>query len=305
MSRPKYSNQNPGFSKLKKSSKKLHSTLTVIGLLIGLWYLPAWFLGFLDKGPQTTYGFTLATFFVCFGLYHLWRQKKQITQLTANYIERRLGYCLILGGVLLFPISRVALWPQAILWASILVGIALSNWGWQFYRQQSLIVLSSLVIAYPRPAAAARSLWEAFTPYEILERVMANAGAWALRLFNWPATASESFVNVPQGSVDVYWDCNGFDMALTVIAASLVIGLLRKQSRLQILSFMSVGIVAALIFNISRVMLMTIALVHWGDRWLNFWQGSLGSLLFSGCVLAAYYLIVTNITSKDTQVSIN
>ncbi len=298
MSRPQYSNQNSIFSKLKNSPKNFHTTLTIIGLLIGLWYLPAWFSGFLDKGPQTAYGFTLSAFFVCSGLYHLWRQKQRITQLKATHAERRLGYFLILGGVLLFPVCRFALWPQAILWAFILVGIALSNWGWQFYRQQSLIVLSFLITAYPRPAAAARSLWEAFTPYEYLERVMANAGAWALRLFDWPATASESFVNVPQGSVDVYWDCNGFDMALTVIAASLVIGLLRKQSRLQIFSFMGVGIVIALLFNITRVMIMTIALVHWGDYWLNFWQGPLGSQLFAGCVLAAYYLIVTNITPK-------
>ncbi|MFG6096346.1 cyanoexosortase C [Leptothoe sp. ISB3NOV94-8A] len=298
MFQPQKLNQTSIFSKLKNSPKNLHSILTIIGLLIGLWYLPAWFLGFLDKGLQSTYGFTLAAFFVCFGLYHLWRQRKQITQLKATHTERRLGHFLILGGVLLFPICRFALWSQAILWASILIGIALSNWGWQFYRQQPIIVLSFLVTVYPRPAAAARSLWEAFTPYEYLERVMAHAGAWALRVFNWPATASESFVNVPQGSVDVYWDCNGFDMALTVIAASLVIGLLRKQSRLQILSFMGVGIVTALLFNIPRVMLMTIALVHWGDRWLNFWQGPLGSQLFSGCVLAAYYLIVTNITPK-------
>ena len=288
------------FSKLKNSPKNLHSALTIIGLLIGLWYFPTWFLGFLDKGQHSTYGLTLAAFFVCFGLYHLWRQRKRITRFKATHAERRLGHCLILGGVLLFPVCRFALWPQAILWVSIFAGIALSNWGWQFYRQQRLIVLSFLVIAYPRPAAAARSLWEAFTPYEYLERVMAHAGAWALRLFGWPATASESFVNVPQGSVDVYWDCNGFDMALTVIAASLVIGLLRKQSRLQILSFMGVGIVAALIFNISRVMLMTMALMYWGDRWLSVWQGPLGSQFFSGCVLAAYYLIVTNITPKTT-----
>lgn len=245
----------------------------------------------MDRGPQDTDGFTLATCFVGLSFYLLWRQQKQIALLKASEEDRLLGYILILCGVLLFPFCRFAIWPQALLWAIILAGIACCSWGMQFFRQQ-LLVMSALVTVYPQPGVTARLLWQALTPYEFLERGMAQAGAWALRLFGWQAVTVDALVVFPEGAVDVEWGCNGFDMALTMVVSGLVMGLFLKQSRLRILGFIAIGIVASLVFNVPRVMLLAVASVYWGPAAFEFWHGPWGGQLFSGVLFTMYYYAV-------------
>ncbi|MGB3312373.1 MAG: cyanoexosortase C [Nodosilinea sp.] len=272
--------------------RSLHGSLVLLGLFVGLCYLPTWAFGLFDRGPQSSDGLTLATCFVGLSLYLLWKQRPQLTLLEASEEDQLLGHMLIIAGVGLFPFCRFAIWPQAILWALILAGIAFSTWGMRFFAQHQLLVVAALATVYPQPTQTARLLWEAITPYKFLERWMAQAGAGALQLIGWPATAVQSLVTFPEGAVDVDWGCNGFDMALTMAVTGLVMGAFLKQSRGKTLGFIGIGIVAALIFNVPRIMLLAVASVYWGQGWFGFWHGPWGGQLFTGALFTVYYYTV-------------
>jgi len=276
-------------SPLQSCLKSFHGSLILLGLFIGLCYLPTWAIGLLDRGPQSSDGFTLATCFVGLSLYLLWKQRQQIAVLEASEEDQLLGHMLIIAGIGLFPFCRFAIWPQAILWALILSGIALSTWGIRFFAQHQLLVVVALATVYPQPTEIARLLWQSITPYKFLERWMAQAGAGALQLFGWPSTAVQSLVTFPEGAVDLDWGCNGFDMALTMAVTGLVMGVFLKQSWGRTLGFISLGVVAALVFNIPRVMLLAVASVYWGHEWFNFWHGPWGGQLFTGILFTVYY----------------
>nr|WP_275333836.1 cyanoexosortase C [Nodosilinea sp. TSF1-S3]MDF0367321.1 cyanoexosortase C [Nodosilinea sp. TSF1-S3] len=272
--------------------RSFHGSLVLLGLFVGLCYLPIWLAGLLDRVPQSSDGFTLATAFVGLSLYMLWKQHRQLAQLEASEADRLLGHMLIIAAIGLFPFCRFAIWPQAILWALILSGIACSTWGLRFFAQHQLLVAAALATVYPRPTVPVRLLWEAITPYKFLERWMAQAGAGALQLLGWPATAVQSLVTFPEGAVDVNWGCNGFDMALIMAVTGLVMGVFLKQSWKKTLGFVGIGIVAALAFNVPRIMLLAVASVYWGQSWFDFWHGPWGGQLFTGLLFTVYYYTV-------------
>jgi exosortase len=284
--------------------RSLHGSLVLLGFLIGLCYLPSWLAGLLDRGPQDSDGVTLATCFVGLTLYLLWKQRQQLALLKASEEDRLLGHMLIIAGIGLFPFCRFAIWPQAILWALILSGIALSTWGISSFTQHQLLVVAALATVYPQPTRTAQLLWQAITPYKFLERWMAQAGAGALQLLGWPATAVQSLVTFPEGAVDVDWGCNGFDMALTMAITGLVMGAFLKQSRGKVIGFMAIGIVAALLFNIPRVMLLAVASVYWGHGWFQFWHGPWGGQLFTGVLFTVYYYAVMGIANRRPKKTI-
>lgn len=286
------------FGWIRSSTKRFHGRLVLMGLSVGLCYLPVWVAGLVDRGPQSTDGFTLATCLVGLGFYFLWQQRKQLILLKANEEDRLLGHILILTGIILFPFCRFAIWPQALLWLVILAGIAFSTWGLSFFKGHLLVAVSASLAVYPQPTMTARLLWEAVTPYQYLERMMAQAGAWALRLFGLKANAVDSLVTMPEGAVDIYWGCNGFDMALTTMAAGLIIGLFLKQSWQKITIFVILGAILSLIFNVPRIMLLAIASVYWGPAWFHFWHGPWGGQIFSGVLFTIYYYIVMGMTQK-------
>lgn len=279
-------------STVQSSLKSFHGCLVLIGLFIGLWYLPSWLLGLLDRGPQSSDGLTLATCLVGLAAYLLWKEHRQLTRFNASEEDQFIGHLLIIAGVILFPFCQFALWPQALLWALILTGIALSSWGIPFFRQYPLLIALTLATVYPRPTVTSRLLWEAVTPYKFLERWMAEAGAGALRLIGWPAEAVQSLVTFPEGAVDVDWGCNGFDMALSMALAGVVMGVLLKQNWQQTTGFVVIGILAALISNVPRIMLLAIAAVYWGQEAFDFWHGPWGGQLFTGVLFTVYYYAV-------------
>lgn len=275
----------------------------LLGLSMGLWYLPTWLAGLLDRGPQSTDGFTLAACFVGLSLCLLWRQRQQLALLKSAEEDRLLGIILIVCGVVLFPFCRFAIWPQALLWALVLAGIALSCWGMDFFWRHQLLAGSVLVTVYPQPMLTARLLWEAVVPYRFLEQVMAQAGAGALRLFGWQAAAVETLITLPEGAVDIDWGCNGFDMALTMAIAGLVMGLFLQQSQVKICGFVAIGVAAALLFNVPRVMLLAVASVYWGAGWFEFWHGPWGGQLFSGVLFTVYYYVVMGLANREQKVA--
>jgi exosortase len=287
--------------RLKTYLKSFHGSLILLGLFVGLCYLPTWAVGLIDRGPQSSDGFTLATCLVGLSLYLLWKQHRQLNLLEASEEDRLLGHMLIIAGVGLFPFCRFALWPQAILWSLILAGIALSTWGVQFFLNHPLLAAAVLATVYPRPTMTTRLLWEGLTPYRFLERGMAQAGSGALQLFGWPARAVESLVTFPEGAVDVNWGCNGFDMALTMAITGLVMGVFLKQPKGKTLGFVAIGIVAALLFNVPRIMLLAVASVYWGRGWFDFWHGPWGGQLFTGVLFTVYYYAVMVMVNQRSK----
>jgi exosortase len=277
---------------LRSGFKNFHGRLCLAGLLIGLCYLPAWVIGLFDRGPQSMGGFTLATYFVGLAAYFGWRHYKSLMSLSAVEADRLIGSIFIFCGIVLFPFCRFALWPQAIIWGTILIGIALSTWGMRFFQQCPMLATTLLLSVYPKPAITARIVWELFTPHAYLEKIMAKAGALGLALSGLPASSNQTLVIFPTGAVDVRWGCNGFDMALSMIVAGFIMGMLLQQNRWRVTIFIIVGVALALSFNIARIMLMALASVYWGENWFDFWHGLWGGQIFSTFLLTVYYYSV-------------
>ncbi|NJN87397.1 MAG: cyanoexosortase C [Leptolyngbyaceae cyanobacterium SL_7_1] len=196
-------------------------------------------------------------------------------------------------------IFRAELWSQAAIWLLILVGIVVSTWGSRFFWQYPLTTFLVPLSVYPRPGISARILWETLTPPYVLERLMAWGGALALRGIGQPAEASGILISLPMGSVQVNWGCNGFNMAFAMAVTGLLFGLFFKLDRTKIVSLVAMGIVLALVFNVPRIMLVTLAAVYWGDKWFQFWHGSWGAQIFVGILFTAYYYLVMAIIDRS------
>lgn len=278
-----------------------HNRIVLCGLLVGLCYLPVWLSGLISRASQGSSGLPLIAAVVFLGLQQLWNQRQQLAKMKAPDEDRLLGHVLILCSVVLFPFCRFAIWSQALLWLLALIGIAFSSWGMRFFGKYSLPCLLLLLSVYPKPGVTARILWDGISPPRFLEQIMATAGAAALRVIGQPATAEGIAVKFPSGAVAVNWGCNGFNMAFTMAAAGLILGLFYKQSWLRIVGIIALGVILALIFNIPRIMLLAIAAVYWGDQAFKFWHGSIGGQLFAGVLFTIYYYAVMAIINRKPK----
>jgi exosortase/archaeosortase family protein len=287
---------------LKSAITHWHGRFVLMGLAMGLVYLQAWLPGLVVRAAQGSAGLPLIGATVALGLSQLWTNRKAIAQLQASEADQVTGHLLILCSVLAFPFCRFAVWPQAILWLLILAGIAISSWGIQFFARYPLPTLLMIITAYPKPGIFARTVWQALTPYKFLEQIMAQAGAAALRAIGQPAVSEGSLLAIPPaGAVDVDWGCNGFNMAFTMAAAGLIMGLFYKQRWYATLAIMAVGTVLALIFNVPRIMLLAIASIHWGEESFNFWHGHWGGQIFSTVLFTVFYYAVMALINRTPK----
>ena len=71
-------------------------------------------------------------------------------------------------------------------------------------------------------------------------------------------------------------------MAITIAAAGLFMGLLYKQKRTQMIWLTGLGAMIALLANVPRLMLVTIAHVYWGEWWFTFGTASGADKFFQG-----------------------
>ena len=105
MVQPQRSHRAFLFSWIGHCTQNFRGWLVLLGLSAGLWYLPTWIGGLIDRGPQSTDGFTLATCFVGLSFYFLWRQWGQLAILSASEEDRLLGYilnhlrCVVVSGL--------------------------------------------------------------------------------------------------------------------------------------------------------------------------------------------------------------
>ena len=134
---------------------------------------------------------------------------------------------------------------------------------------------------------------------------MASVASVGMRAIGFPATQQGVFITFPEGAVEVGWGCNGLDMAITIAAAGLFMGLLYKQERSQMTWLIAIAVVITLAANIPRLMLVTIAHVYWGPWWFHFWHGFWGGQIFSGVLFTIYYYVVEALVNRSTNQTTN
>jgi exosortase/archaeosortase family protein len=288
-----------GHNYLRRLCKTTHGRIVLSGLAIGLCYLPVWLFILFKRTGRGSASMALLLPLLFLAFHELWKHRKELAAVSVPEEDRLLGHILILSGVVLFPFCRFAIWSQSILWLMILAGIACSSWGMGFFRKYLLSTVLIALSVYPRPGETARILWEAFTPPYLLNRFMAWAAALGLQAIGHPAQVVHDFyISLPQGAVEVGWGCNGFSMASNIAIAGLVLGLFLKQRWSKITILMGIGVVLSLVFNVPRVMLVTIASVYWGKYWFDFWHHSWGAQIFVSVIFTIYYYGVMAIVKQ-------
>lgn len=297
---------------LQTGLKTTHNRIVLLGLVVVLGYLSFWSGMLILRSFKGSSSGMLQLAAMSLGAYQLWNQYQCLEKLTAPEEDQLLGHILIFSGVLLFPICLIATWSQAMVSALImamvcviiLVGIACSNWGVRFFSTHPVPTFLICLGLLPKPAEISRAIWRSFTEPDLLERFMAWAGSAALRAIGQPATVDGIFISLPGGSVEVGWGCNGFDMAMTMIVASLVLGLFLKQSGLKVMALMVIGATLALVSNIPRIMLVTYAAVYWGKYWFDFWHDSWGGQIFVSVMFTIYYYVIMAVLKRGGSKSI-
>ncbi|MEP0997430.1 cyanoexosortase C [Leptolyngbya sp. SLC-A1] len=270
---------------------------------MGLIYLPVW-LGYLvPRALKGKVGWFLVLCMLGLAAAELWNRRSVLKALRASEEDRLLGQLLIVGAAVLFPFCRFAIWPQAFLWLVILAGIACSTWGVSFFGRFMVPAALIGLTTYPRIGFISRFIWDFFAPYQFLEIKMAEVSSAAMRAIGFPAVQEGVFITFPEGAVEVGWGCNGLDMALSIAATGFFMGILYKQKPRQMAMLIGIAVLISLLFNIPRLMLVTIAHVYWGKWWFDFWHGFWGGQIFVGVLLTAYYYAMMALIEKSDKKS--
>jgi len=287
---------------LKQSVQNNHNRIVTCGLVVVLVYWITW-LGMIweaiahgESTPLLNIGF------IYLGLDALWRQRLQLATLSASEEDRLVGYLLILGGAAFFPFCLSSVSLQSLLCMIILLGMALSTWGVEFFKRNLLPIALLMVSIYPDLGFLANSLRKTLTGQQ-LEYSMAWLGGLALSAIGQPVTVEGSILSLSttieaKKAVEVASGCSGFDMAFVLAGVGLIMGLFFKRSWSKIAALVATGIALALIFNVPRIMLLSFAVVYWGKESFEFWHGGIGGQIFATILLTIYYYIAMAMLRK-------
>ena len=287
----------------RQGLRTYHSRLVSLGILVGLLFWPLWLYDIILGTFHGAASLLIASAFAL-GLYQLWSQRTALAQLRASADDRWLGHVVIITGLGAAPFCAFAEWSQKLIWLMILFGIAVSTWGFSFFGKYSAAVFLVAIGLFPQPTAVGKAVWEIFTPPEMLERFMAWVGAGGLNLIGQSAEASNTLIALPGGTVRVDWGCSGYDLACIAAVASLLMALFFKQSLIKTLLIIGIGIVLALVANVPRIMLMSMASAYWGKESFEFWHGFWGGQIFLSLLFTVHYYavmaLVNHRSSKQT-----
>lgn len=289
---------------LHQSVKTPHNLIVACGLLVGLCYLPFW-LADLVIGTLHGAASLLMVAAIGLGLYQLWCNRHHLAKLNASDADEWLGHIIVVGGALLSPFCFFTEWSQRLIWILILVGIACSSWGMQFFQRYPIPTFLIGMGLFPQPTVVGKAIWETFTPPQMLERFMAWSGSLGLQAIGQSATVTNTIISLPGGAVDVAWGCSGFDMATIIAVASLVLALFLKQPLPKVIVLMMFGVILALLANIPRIMLMAMAEVYWGKAAFEFWHGFWGGQIFSTILFTIYYYVVMAVVKQRSLKMMN
>jgi exosortase/archaeosortase family protein len=282
-----------GFKFLRHFTRTNHGKILLCGLLVGLIYLPSW-IRFITVFTLIGSIFPLVSLSATYlGLTELWDNRQQIARYSASSISRKWGHCIIWFSIALFPFCLTKVWAQGFIWSLVLIGIAFSSWGYKFFRQFWCPVLLILSTAYPPLILSILGrLWKILTPPLILEKLMAWAGSIYLKLFGLSVILDGTQLTLSSGGVNVLPGCNGFEMIVTIIAVTVLVGVAFKLDRAKILTLTFLGAILAIILNAGRIALMAIAVAYWGEHSFEFWHGFWGGQIFASVLFTMYYYLV-------------
>lgn len=277
-----------------------HNRIVTCGLIIFALYLPAWLSSLIHGIAAGSTNLFLNGGFIALGIERLWKRRRQLVSLEAYEDERWLGYIFILGPAAIFPFCLSSVSLQALICMVIAIGIAFSSWGLRFFRNYLLSVALLLISIYPDLGFLGNTVRRTLAP-NLLESFMAWAGSIALTAIGQPAVAQGSLLSLSKGSVEVASGCSGFDMAFTLAGTGLIMGLFFKQRGVKIVTLILAGVLLALILNIPRIMLVTIAAVYWGHESFEFWHGPWGGQMFATLLFTIYYYLVMGLVNQKPQ----
>ncbi|MEO1390552.1 MAG: cyanoexosortase C [Cyanobacteria bacterium J06634_6] len=286
------------YTLLQQGFKSNHGRLITAGLSIGMMFWPFWLYDIL-RGTFHGAASLLLLLAFCLGLHQLWLQRSHLLKLRASVDDRWLGHLIIIVGICAAPFCAFSEWSQKIVWLMILFGIAVSTWGFSFFHRYPASVFLIVVGIFPQPTVVGRAVWDVFTPPEMLERFMAWLGSIGLNVIGQKAVVEQTIISLPAGSVRVDWGCSGYDLACIAAVASLLMALFFKQSVQHSMLIVLLGIALALLANIPRIMLMTMASAYWGQESFEFWHGFWGGQIFLSILFTFQYYAVMAIVNKS------
>lgn len=240
-----------------------HNRIVSAGLLVvALCYLPIWLKVTIRLILDGSLGLLLNSALIFLGVRQLWQCRTDLARSSASLEDRIVGYLLMGVGVAAFFGYNAQIFAQVLSVAMILVGAAYSCWGLRFFYKYWLPALLLLLSVHPNLSRVAYQLWLAFTPPDILEQWMAAWGSRLLNVMGQPAIAQGRYILLASSGVEVAPGCSGFEMAFTVAAVSLVFGMALKSATWRTMLLTGSAIALALVCNVPRIMLMTLASVY-------------------------------------------
>lgn len=277
-----------------------HGRLVLAGLGVGLVYAPFWIYDVILGTIHGAASLLLVSASVLGG-YQLWTQRHSLAQLKASSEDRWLGHLIIWVGLGAAPFGFMTEWSQKVIWLMILAGIAISTWGLSFfarYPAQTFLIAMGL---FPQPTLVGKTVWETFTPPEMLERFMAWIGGLGLNAIGQRAEVQQTYISLADNTVRVDWGCSGYDLACIAAVASLLMALYFEQSFVKTILLVLAGIGLALVANVPRIMLMTMADAYWGPKSFEFWHGFWGGQIFLMILFTVHYYVVMALINADSS----
>ncbi len=290
------------------ANRNNHNRIVAFGCLVLLCFLPTWLSVVWRSILDGSSGFLLNLGFAYIGGDILWKHRHQLASESVTTEEKFLGYFLILGSAVFFPLCLASISLKALICMVILVGIAISHWGISVVTKHPLAILLILISVYPDISYLASASRRTLTGNQ-LEVAMAWMGGMALKGIGQTVTIQGDIIALaetlkPEKSVWVGSGCSGFDMAFPIAGFAFIMGMYFKQSWPKILALIAIGVVLALAFNVPRIMLLAIAVVYWGKDSFEFWHGPIGGQIFSTIMLTIYYYVaMAMIEQKPKQIS--
>ncbi|MDX2240855.1 MAG: cyanoexosortase C [Leptolyngbyaceae cyanobacterium bins.302] len=294
-------------SLLKTACRTTHNRIVTCGVLVLLLFLPGWFSVVLESIFSADSSVLLNAGFTYLGLDILWKNRQQLMAEPAPEEERVLGYVLILGGAVCFPLCLASVSLQALVCVVVLLGIAICNWGIAIVQKHPLAIVLILISVYPDLGFLGNTLRRTLTGKQ-LETLMAWLGGLALSAIGQPTSVDGPFLSLsttfdPKKAVEVASGCSGFDMAFPIAGFALIIGMFFKQSWKKTFALIVIGVLLALAFNVPRIMLLAFAVVYWGKASFEFWHGPIGGQIFSTIMLTTYYYIAMAIIHRKPKLA--
>lgn len=288
------------FRKLLKPFQSWYDFTIALSLLPGLIYLPIWLRLIAKRIFMGSASVALNICFIALGLYLIFEQKDELKKYTADDEDRFVGYALVFGSVIMYGLFFNVSYLQAITCATALIGTLLLIFGNRFVRKFALAVSMIGLGLLPKYHGLGYLTSDIFLPHNALGQFMALVSGSILQLIGQPATVHGQILQLGTGAVDVADGCSGYNMAVTLAGTGFVMGIFYKLKPIKVVFLMLAGAITALVINVPRIILLTYAVIYWGDDSFKFWHGGWGSQIVAGIMFTIFYYVSMAICKRGS-----